>query len=454
MHYLLIAIISLGLLSFFGCEPQEPQPVKPNKPVVTYIFEKLKRDLTYKIPSNELKGVVSSGNGEYVYAVGEKPASLMALSVEKGLWHEALSDFKAVKKATDRTTVNLGKESVSGFETFGEGILFTLTNDKGLVVLKGIGEDGASLYMQNANNFPAGAYTPFFVTKKDNSHFIYLFASGQTPAKRGILFRTYVEPPKLDNEAKPPWDKSFRKTQAPKADLDTLLWARVQDNEKNLLLADKDGVKRINEADLGVTQKAFDNNGKPIYETKEFMLDGKTKNDHINTMEFVDNKLLVIGLQSTEPNNGGVAVCDITEKTLKWQHFGKGLGLSVDFIAQERIKQRDKTKLAAVIATDKGLLLMDNEGKMMEVTDKSGFLVTAKSINNHRAEISSWENAHDGFMGDRVPETVTKYLGGGQDKDGTWYLGFKGKGADDGGIYKFDVRIDQVASPTAPPILP
>ncbi len=453
MKYLIV--ILSGLFVFASCKDGKPEAEqKPNKQVTTYTLTKLAKDNTHKMDSNHLKGIVSSGDGEFVYVVSDQAEGLKVLEVEKGLWNDGLDKWNEVPNAAVRARLDdLTTKKVEGFAPYDKGLVFTTSGDGGLVVLKGFGVKNASHYVQRVNNFKAGFFNPLVVTKKDNSQFIYLFPAGIV-AKR-VLFRTYQEPPKVDNYAAPAWDNSLMKAGGTK--LDTQILARTQDKEGNLLLADKDGIKRVLEADVGVANKFLDDSGKAIYKPDDFRLDGTTKNDHINTMQLIDDKLLVVGLKSTSDNNGGYAVLDMSEKTATWQHYGKGMGLSVDTISPERFKQRERTKLAAIITTQKGLIFMDSEGKMMEVTEGKGHLITAKMIGDVRAETADYEKAVDGsggFLNDRPSVVKDGYLSAAQDKNGMWYLGFKGNAADDGGIFKLEIKIEQVQPPTAPPVMP
>jgi hypothetical protein len=228
------------------------------------------------------------------------------------------------------------------------------------------------------------------------------------------------------------------------------VWARTQDNENNLFIADKDGIKRITEADVGVTNKTLDNSGNAVYGPNDFRLDGQTKNDHINTLAVIDDRILVVGLKSTGLNDGGIVTRDLKDRNALWKHFGKGKGLSIDDIAPETIKNREKTKIAAIITVkDKGYLFMDNEGNIMELLADKGYLVTPKFINDNRAETKDYEKASSGFLGDRLPANARTYKGAAQDKNGMWYLGF-----DEGGIYTLDIKTSQVEQLQPQPVLP
>lgn len=460
MKYFL-AIISSSFLLLASCQGQDGDGstdptggVKANKAVKTYTLAKVAKDSAHKMASDQISAVMSSGKGEFVYVVSKAKKGLMVFDVEKNKWQDAFADWTKIPQANNRATlVDLSIDPINGFNTFDDGILLNIGNNKGLIVLKGVGEANASFYPQGANGFKNGGFTPFLVTKQDKSRFIYMTsASKNKTSEHRVAFRAYKEPPTVDNFVATAWDRTLMKKAGVKLDSD---WhGRAQDANHNILLADKNSIRRIAAADVGVTGKVLDNGGKAIYKADNFMLDGKTKNDHINTIAVIDNKFLVVGLKSTNANDGGLAILDMSDSKAKWQHFGKGMGLSVDFIAQETVKQPEKTELAAIVVTDKGLLFMNNEAKMMEIVAGKGHLITAKFIDEHRADVTDYDKAIDGFAGDRVPEALKTYVSPAQDKNGVWYLAFPGKAADDGGIYKLDIKIDQVEEKTAAPVLP
>lgn len=460
MKYVLInfacVLAWLLLLAFVsaGCrEPREPFETKPNIQVTTYNLTKLVKDQTHKIPSNLLRAVVPSGDGENIYVVGNGKASLMVFDVANKKWEPALGTWKDIKKAANHTvSIDLSAHEVDEFAAYNHGLMLTVTGDNGLVVLKGVGVNNSSHYAQGANKFPVGTFAPFFVTNKDSNHFIYLHASKKTPPQKGLLFRVYAQPPKNDDDAASPWNNSLKKTRTPNVELDKKLIGLAQDHDKNLYIADPDGIKRIKEEDIGKNKKALDNGGAAIFPTDDFKLDQHTVNKHINVMALV-GKFLVVGLESDNDKNGGVAIADITKKQPTWDHFGDGLGLSVNSIAPELCKNADKTMLAAIIATNKGLLFLGDDGKMVEMVKGKGMLIDHKAINDWRAETKDYNKASGGFTGTLVPEP-DQYLGAAQDKNCLWSLGFAGKQDDDGGIYLLDIKIDQVEYPKAPPVLP
>jgi hypothetical protein len=448
----MIAAVGLAqLLLTWGCFLNDGDDNKPNKTVLTYTLSKLDMAQAHNIAPDKIRGLVSSGDGEWVYVVGKSKASLRSLDVENKKWSDALGDFKGLLKAEDRQPVgDLSASKINGFSPSLDGILVMLSDNKGLVVLGGSGVANASHYTQGADkSFPFGASTPFLAAK-GAEHFIYLFDAGV--AKKGVRFRAYVEPPKLDAKHPGVWNDSLKKSRTPKADLDRVFLARTQDNQGNLLLADQEGIKRLLAADIGVDKKALDNEGKPIFTAKSFMLDGKTKNDHVNTMALVDNKFLVVGFKATEANNGGIAVADITKPDITFKKFGVGHGWSVDSIATERIKHPEKTRIAAVITTDLGLLFLDNDGQVLELVKGQGQLLTADFINKHRVESKDYDKAVSGFGGDNVVDPGKRgYLGAAQDKNGRWYLGFSGV---NGGLFTLDIMAEQVEAPKPPPVLP
>lgn len=130
-------------------------------------------------------------------------------------------------------------------------------------------------------------------------------------------------------------------------------------------------------------------------------------------------------------------------------------GFSAKSIAQERIKNPERTRISAIITTDRGFLVLDNDGKLMELIPNKGHLITAKLVNENRADNVNYEKATSGFLGDLLPEPGPGgYVGAAQDKNGLWYLVIKGKASDDGGVFLLDIRTDQVQVPMPPPVLP
>lgn len=455
------AAFSLLLINTACVDPEDEGPGTPReaKSVITYTLHKLDKDKTHKLDANAIRGIVSSGKGEYVYLIGKEKATLKSFTVgqNKAEWDDAVGDWRGIKTAADHTVVvDKSAQKVSGFAPYDNGLLFTLTNNEGLVVLKGTGVANTSLYPQNAGNFTNNRYAPFFVEDKDNNKYLFLSSSDQAQVPPVILFRKYVEPPTDDAVAN--WDGTFRKAKGPVA-LDVPFLARTQDAEGNLLFAtnsrDGDGIVRIREKDVGETNKFLESKGAVVYDAKNFSLDGKTANTNINTMALVDKKLLVVGLKSTVDNNGGLAVADITQATPEWKRFGKGQGATVDSIAVEHVAKPNRTKIAAIVTTDKGFWFLDNDGELMNLTEAGGELINAKAINDTRAETNDYDKAATGFAGARVVDPgIGGYLGAAQDKNGLWYLVVKGKTADENGVYTLNIQTSTVEYNQAPPTLP
>lgn len=442
----------LQLLVMVGCQLNDGDTQKPQKPVLTYHIKKLDMLGTHRIPADKIRGLVTSGDGAWLYVVRKDLAPVRALNIDTGLWSNALGDLTGLLKAQDRSPAgNLSDRRVDSFSPSYDGLLLTLTNNGGLVVLRGSGVEHATHYAQG-QDFPNGSSVPLWVSK-DNDAFIYLFDTAI--AAQGVRFRPVVEPPKLDTKN---WNDSLRKSRNPKAHLDAVFNAFTQDHEGSLLLADKEGIKRLLGPDIGLDKKALDNNGKPIFAAKSFILQGAIKNDRISTMAMVDGKYLVVGLAAaaSSPNTGGIAVADMTQSTITFKTFGIGLGLTVHSVATERTKQREKTAMAAVVTTDKGLIFLDNHGEPMELIAGKGKLVTASFINNNPAETNDYDRATNGFISTEKILDPGKggYLGAAQDKNALWYIGLQGKAASDGGIFTLDVKNSQVEAPTPPPVLP
>lgn len=445
--------VGLGLLmaGLVSCIPPKDQNgTKPNKTVTTYTLSKLKRADTYELASDKVRGITSSGNGDFVYVIGEDQASLKSYDVEKDKWADALGDWKNIPRASPHiNSDDLSGRRVGayiGTQATKDGLMFMLTNNDGLVVLKGSGQPNSSHYAQNTGNFLNGKHVPFLAKNAGGDGFIYLLRLDGL-AEKSVLFRKFVSPPTDDTVSV--WDDSLKEKSG--IGLTNHYRARAQDHQNNLLLADDKGnVVRIKAADVGVADKFLDNNGKPIYKADSFKLDGQTKNDSINTMALVDGKVLVLGLKSTNANNGGLAMADITEPNIKWLHFGKGLGLTVDSIATERIPHQDRTRISALITTDKGFLMLGEKAQVMEMVAGKGELINIDHLNDVRAETKDYEKAQSGFSGLKLPKidngrAITyKYKGAAQDKNGMWYLAIVGPAADDGGIIKLDIRTDQV----------
>lgn len=446
-------LVVMGLLCLLGvvsCQLNDGDVQKPQKPVLAYVIKKLDMLATHRAPADKIRGLLTSGDGAWLYVVRKDPAPLRALSIDTGLWSNALGDLTGLLKAQDRSPVgNLSDRRVDNFSPSYDGILLTLTNNGGLVVLRGSGVDNATHYAQG-QSLPNGSFVPLWVTK-DKDTFIYLFDT--VTATKGVRFRPFVEPPKLDTRE---WNDSLKKSHKPKAHLDAVFNAFTQDHESSLLLADKEGIKRVLGSDIGLDKKALDNNGKPIFAAKNFILQGSTKNDHITTMAVVEGKYLVVGLAASGPNSGGIAVADMTQSNITFKTFGAGLGLTAHSIATERIKQREKTVIAAVVITDNGLIFLDNYGEPMELIAGKGKVVTASFINNNPAETSDFDQATSGFISAEKILDPGKggYLGVAQDKNGLWYIGLQGKAATDGGIITLDVKNWQVEEPTPAPVLP
>jgi hypothetical protein len=450
------AIVLITLASLFGfsflsssCAPKEQENIKPAITVTTYVIKKIPKDQAHAILSKDLRGLASSFDGEFVYVVGNAPASLMAFEVDKNKWHQALGDFKSIQKAVDHTNVDLSAHKIDAFDGFSHGILFTLSGNNGLVILKGIGVANSSHYPQGANKFPHGSFKPLFLTDKDKNNYVYLFLDGAI-ARKGVLFRPYLAPPTNDTTLN--WDNSLKKNGGY---LDTQIFAQTQDQKGNLLVADKFGIKQIKELDVGEAGKLLDKGGAAIFPSNDFRLDNATKNDQVNTMQVIDDKFLVLGLESTGYNNGGVAVKDLTDPNSKWRHFGKGLGISAHAISPERFKNKDRTRIAALITTNKGFLFLTDNGQMLEIDKDKNILVNGKLIHDTRAETDSYDKAQTGFTGDLVPDLGNdSYLRGAQDKNALWYLGLKGKTDDDGGLFTLEPKINTVQAPREPPVLP
>lgn len=453
---LLLSALCLFAVFYQGCkEPKEEHETKPAIPVVIYTLAKLDKATHHKLASDKIRSVISSGDGEFVYVVGTDKASLKSFEVAKGDkgWGDALGDWKAIKRARTKKfgkTDNLSARTVKAIAPTKEGMLFTVSDDKGLVVLKGSGEANAMRYLQAGKlAFPVGKFAPFFVTKKDNKEYVYLSIAGKTAVpKKGVLFRSYVAPAATaDNVG---WDNTLKA--AAGKPLAKVFTARTQDHDKNLLLADADGIKRLKEADVGKPGAFLDNGGAAVYPIKDFMLDGKTPNPTINTMALVGDKFLVVGLASNAANNGGLVYADITAKTPPvWHRFGEGAGLSVDFIAVAR--KAEPGGLSAIITTDKGYLFF-KDGKVIEPADGKGSLVDEKFIAAHKGNDKDYDKAASGFAGADIKDPGKEgYLGAAQDKNGVWYLAIKGN-ADEGGIFTLVVTHGDVPFPPKPPEMP
>src|SRR5580704_4566552 len=342
-----LLLMALGLIMGQACPPNEPLQTEPSKTVHKYTLTKLDKTKTHKLSSAKIKGLASSNDGEFVYVIGTDNATLKALDVGKDTWHDAL-DWTKAKKANDHAVIDLSGHKIDHFSGNLNGLLFTLSGNGGLVVLKGIGEANTSHYPQGAGKFKNGKFMPHLITKNDNSLYLYLFNSAV--AAKGVIFHKYVEPPTNDTVGN--WDNTLKKNGGALAHA---FLTETQDHGKNLLLADKDGIKRLKEADIGTTAKALDNTGNTIYPIKDFELDGVTANKEITSMDLAEDKYLLVGLKSTSLNSGGLAFADITAPTPKWETFGKGLGLTIHKIVARR--GTHKTGIEAIIMSDKGFLL-------------------------------------------------------------------------------------------------
>lgn len=436
------SLVIMAMLVSSACVHETPENIRPNKSVTTYSLKKLNREYTFKIPAQNLKAITSSENGEYVYVIGNEANALRGLDVFRDSWENALGDMKNIPKAQDRALgADIRPFSVDFWAPSHDGLLFTLKEGHGLVVLRGLGIDNASFYEQGHKSFPKHKMMPLWISA-NNDRYIYLI-SGDQKNMGGLRFRKYLSPPYVDIKSPGVWNMVNLDEQGLKQPLN--FYRGVQDSDGNLLLADNHGIKRIKVENLGKANVSLDNQGQTLASLKDFRLVKKQSNDHISAMAVVDKSFLVMGFTASGSNNGGLVIADITKNPWSFKHFGSNLGLSVINIATERIKHFAKTRIAALITTDQGWLALDNDGNIMEIEEKKP-LITYQSINKYRPETKNYDQAHSGFVIDR-PLTDPKkngYLGAAQTKNGLWYLLFKGDKADDNGIYSLEITTDQV----------
>lgn len=436
----------LLLLFLSACFLKDRDNPKPNKTVLTYTLSKLDKDTTYTLDSSDIKGLEVSGNGEWLYVIGgqkTKRAVLKSLEVGTEKWADALGSFKTIPKAENRSSaVDLSSHQIECYSDTPKGILFTLAADQGLVVLQGTGVDNAILYRQKQAGFLNGVYEPLFM-HKGQEQYIYLLS--QKPPHQEVLFRPYIEAPRLDKA-------TWQKIQAPS---DSVM-AMAQDAKDNILFADLTGIKRLPSQAVGVQKNILAQDVKLLAPQKAFMFDKKTKNNRVEAMALVDNKFLVIGLKADSALSGGVAVADLSKEPIQFKLYGKGLGLTIHKISTERIKHRERTKIAAVLTTNKGFLFLDNQGEFMELVPGKGLLVNAQYINDNRAQTTDYEKAASGFMGDLLKDPGDDgYIDAAQTNRLLWYLVFRGAHpADNGGIFTLDIRSNQVEASLPPPVLP
>lgn len=434
----------LALAISYGCsgESDKQGASKPNIPVTVYKLEKLDTQKSHGITSDSLRGIVSSLDGSFVYLVGSKPQQLKTYDATKKAWTDTL-DWSNVKKAENHAeNGNIGGMNVGAFRETTNGMLFTVSNEKGLVVVKGTGNENAIWYPQGAGNtsIPAGKYTPMQVVDSNKNNLLFLFKT-EGVAKHGVLFRKFVDP--KEEAAAEPWDSTLT--------VDNIFVARVQDHNRNLLLADSvsGGVRRLNAQSIGVTKLALDNGGLPVYKAENLRLDGKTRNIGISDMVLVDGKYLLIGLKSTNINNGGLVFADITQTTPKWSTFGKGMGLTVDSISTERVKNAKNTKVSAIVTTNKGYLIF-SKGSVIEPVEKKGYLINHKFISDVRAVSNNYEKAQSGFAGDRFTDPGKGgYKSAAQDSQGNWFLPITGKTPQENGVFKLVIETHQVEAARA-----
>lgn len=407
--------------------------LKPNKTVRVFSLEKLDTDSTHGIQSPLLRGIVSSMDGLFVYVVGKGKHQLKAYDVGLNEWIDPL-DWARVPRAMDRNrTKDIRGFAVGAFVESNEGLLFTVTNNQGLVVIKGRGgQESSMLYVQDdAQGFPKGKFVPHQVVNQDDKKFLYLLP---TTNALQAFFRPYVTPTQEDSA---PWQQRA---------MNKKVLARAQDQRRNFFIAHPDGIVRFSEGSLG-KKDAEPDEGKPVIGFSELRLSKGVDNNGINTMALVDEKYLLIGLESTKKNNGGLVYTDITKAPLVWKKFGDGMGLSVDHIATERVRNPEKTVISAIATTNRGYLIF-SKGEVVELVKNRGYLIDAQMIDTLRAEVENYDTAADGFSGARIKTpNMGGYQSPAQDIKGRWYLPINGKRNTENGVFRLEIQTQQVEVP-------
>ncbi len=438
MSYLFNKIKALAFFAaastiFFGCGGNESTPTKT---ISVYAAKKLGFSGAddHNMKSKDFSALVTSLNGELVYAFNtvavKNPATtVLAKSLSSSNWEDPAAHYLWADGTQVIVKKDIWKSPNTKNLTSTRGGYGITPGHKNILLNEGIG-DGKNTIMYrhdhsglNKNDLRIG-----YAQKAGTDGFIYV--AEQSGGKEKVLFRKYVAPTGIKDTAA--WDGSL--TKANGTALDDIFNAFAQkDQNGDLFLAGKKGIYALQNADIGEAGKFL---GDPIYDIKDFSLDGTVANDQGITAMAALGDYLLVGFKSNSKDNGGLVIINLSNGTKT--AVGAGLGLTINAITPLRHHNALKGK-AAVIATDKGVLIF-RDGKVIEPVAGKGILITDQSFADKPNK--TFDSAKDGFEGDAFHVDALDIVGVGEDKNGLIYLMNKGKADEDGGIYTFDIKIE------------
>lgn len=427
---------------------------KLSKKVTVYTLTKIAQ-ADHGIASNNIINLTASGNGKWVYLLGDQARQLMAYDVAAKTWSNPGGNWHDKFKMARDHNVNAGSLTtvvpvlISLASTL-EGAMVMLEGDNGLLVVKGNGgvnSADTSIYFQNVAGLSNGDFRPFFasVTSGAANHaagsYIYLSKIGGGVT---VLFKQYVSPPSNDDPSgggtpgliNGAWNDSL--TAHGGGALAVNYSALAQNNRGDLLLGHVNGVHRVLEADVAFTGGAKHVQAQEVVVAADLRLDGATPNDKdIYGMAVIGDYLIMTLSAEKNANRGGVVIKNMVTNAV--ERFGAGLTLTGTFTIAT-----NPAKNMALIPTDKGILLFAN-GTLIEPVAGEGKLVDRAYFDAHKANTSSIATAKSGFAGTAWDATANAILGTGIDKDGVWYIAARGTKADDGGIFTLEIKEETIA---------
>jgi hypothetical protein len=428
-----------------------------SKKVTVYTLAKMNKGAVganggYAIANdNDIAGIAASGNGEYIYVVGDTNNTLNSLDVNTKTTANALGNFTLVRAAHNvaGAVLNFSGAPVSKWQPLSDGLLVWVTG-KGVAQLVGTGVTNSFGWAKNVGNIKAGNADGLGEIIKGGASFLYMSVG---VARNNVVFvqkNSTIATSYLSAN----WDNTLVK------DLNSgagpvPLTARYGQflPGAHVLMVTEDGTKvdMIEMPNIGATNKGIidNNNGvmplPPHQGEINFIKEnpawrhGATANP-VKKLGFSD-KYLVAVFANTGAGTGGIALCDPIADDPKLATSWKWLDKSLD-ATDIIIDNHDATKRGkrALITTQTGFLILDGN-TLVEPIPGQGVLINHS--NTDRVAVETFAGATNGFAGVRLPNAAggtQSYLGAAQDKNGLWYIAIMGHGAGDGGVFTLKIE--------------
>ena len=423
------------------------------------------------INDDNLAGVSASLDGNFVYIVGTAAATLLAREVGNPAdpWANVSAAWNNLTSAADASgTLAFNGKAVVKFAPLSDGLLFSTTADRVLAQVKGKGGNGAGIQgwaknvagLKNEDEAPQALAS---VKKANGDEVIYL--NHHDPANSTMFADKKLIPvgvnaaDGISNAAFAGGQLVFDPTLANSKKYKQIF----QDQDGNLLMVSNDGlaVDKLNAASIGVTLQDLTNPAHGVVDY--FKADAGAAlsrvalhNNPIKECATVD-KYIVCGTTLANPlQDGGIAVYDTTSGAAiaapgSWRWLNDGATVAHNFVSivvdRHDVDKKDKR---ALVFVKTGFYIFE-DGDFVTSFEGAASKLIDNRVSGITSDVVDFNSARSGFAPTSTANLPLPaggnftYLGGGQDSTGRFWIGIKGHGNNDGGVFTLTIRDAQFA---------